>query len=107
MGMRVALVDRAEETDTSAAKRDVSPLPKRTTAASDRAPVLMEASPEVTGSAMTVPGDPSYATVMRRRLRTLASLPDWEIRPVALLASEASRHITGQAIAVDGGAILL
>ncbi|WP_053616446.1 ATP-binding protein [Nocardiopsis sp. NRRL B-16309] len=86
--MRAALVDRAEETETGTGKRDVFPLPKRATAPSDRAPVLLEANPEVTGSAITVPGDPFYATVMRRRLRTLASLPDWEIRPVALLASE-------------------
>ncbi|WP_121188399.1 ATP-binding protein [Nocardiopsis sp. Huas11] len=86
--MRAALVEQAEDTETGTGKRDVSPLPKRATAPSDRVPVLLEVNYEVTGSAMTVPGDASYAKVMRRRLRTLASLPDWEVRPIALLASE-------------------
>ncbi|WP_155988970.1 ATP-binding protein [Nocardiopsis sp. CNT312] len=83
-----ALVEQAKNTETDTGNREVPPLPKRATAPSDRAPVLLEPHDEFTGSAMTVPGEPAYAKIMRRRLRTLASLPDWELRPIELLASE-------------------
>lgn len=87
MEMRTVL-ERAEDTETGTGRREVPSLPKRATAPSDRAPVLLGVSDEVIGSAMTVPGNPSYAKVMRRRLRTLTSLPDWEVRPIELLASK-------------------
>ncbi len=88
MGMRAVVVKQAETTEKGTGTRTVSPLPKRATAPVDRAPVLLADKGEFMGHAITVPGEPSYARVMRRHLRTLASLPVWEAGPVELLASE-------------------
>jgi anti-sigma regulatory factor (Ser/Thr protein kinase) len=66
----------------------VPPLPKRTTAPVYSAPLLLETAAAPTGHAMTVPGEPSYAAMMRRYVRTRASLPAREVGSVELLASE-------------------
>lgn len=86
--MRGLPVEQQRDQESSAATRAVPPLPRRTTAPMDSAPLLWESDADTAGHAVTVPGEPSYAALMRRYVRTRSSLPEREVDSVELLASE-------------------
>lgn len=88
MRVRGASVEQMEKPKSGVDVCAVPPLPKRTTVPVDSAPLLLDTTAQAIGHAVTLPGEPSCAAMVRRYLRSRACLPAREVGSVELLASE-------------------
>ncbi|RCV56667.1 ATP-binding protein [Marinitenerispora sediminis] len=84
-----ATVIVADNSDEQREDNYVTPLPRRATTSADRAAVDPDGSASPgTGYAITIPGDPAQAAVLRRHVRFVAALPRDESEVLEQLASE-------------------
>ncbi|GAA1447479.1 ATP-binding protein [Nocardiopsis tropica] len=95
---------RDNQVESSAPPR----LPRRTTDPRDRAAILVEPDPVGIGHSLTLAGVPETASILRRRLASLASLPPRSTELLQCLASELFNNaITHSLSGAEGGEVVV